>query len=126
MTFDDFKALIVVIATVVGICSGAYALLQSYRTNAAQAEAKRAVAESNAEAQRLSDRSTALESLQQAVTVQGSVIDGLHRGLDDCIERDNEKGEQINFLNVKIAHQGRTINDLSIEVAQLKARIHGI
>lgn len=126
MTFDTFKAIVVIVATVVGICSGAYALLQSYKTNSAQAKANDAATKANTEAQRLSDKSAAITSLQQAVTAQGSVIEGLTKGLEDCIERDNAKGDQINLQNIKIAEHERTINSLNIEVARLKAKINGV
>jgi hypothetical protein len=119
---DDAKNVATFIAVIVGIASGTYALYQSWRKAQATTKVEAAAIEAKAEAQRLADRSAAITALEATVQAQGKVIEGLTKGLEDCIERDNAKQEELNRLRTSDFQKGWEISQLKAKVAALEAR----
>jgi hypothetical protein len=122
VSFDDIKNIAALIAVIVGIASGLYAFYQNHQKAIVLREAADATEVAKREAQRLSDKSAAVSALENAVHLQGAVIEGLTKGLEDCIERDNAKAVEINELRTHDAEKTWEIERLKRKVAALEAR----
>lgn len=105
--------LVKLIAVIVGIASGAYALFQNYRKDAATKDAEHATKE-------LRDKAAGIDAFEKAIKSQGDVIARLTDGLEQCIERDNTKSQAIEQLEREHRNCMREIEKLHSRVALLE------
>jgi hypothetical protein len=103
------------LATIVGIAVA----IRNYRSQKAADEAK---TEAKKEAKEFKEKSVVIEALQSTVTSQGEVIEGLTRGLKECIIRDNEKAQSIARLQQQEYANTIEVYNLRQRIASLEMR----
>jgi Zn-dependent protease with chaperone function len=88
---EPLRAAIVLLGGILGCIATAVGIYTSLKSRKAEAKA-------DEEANRLKEKSGAIDALQTTVSRQQEVITGLAQGLKDCITRDNEKAQSIQDL----------------------------